>query len=105
MLIVASCAGLLIWGFAISPAPSPTTYNRISDQQTLDALRDDIVLNGFACEKVTYASVKGMSPYGIENIAMCGPAGSSDVYKGQQYAVYPERRRVEICKPGTFGVC
>jgi tetratricopeptide (TPR) repeat protein len=75
-----------------------------SNPYYLEAIHELVTRSGYECPQVQNLWVRGTSPLGAKLEALCGPRGSTDVYPVLHYTVYPERLRVDVCKPfGMFG--
>ena len=65
----------------------------------LQGIKQLISLRGYECAQVSKLWVRGMSAYGSKLEALCGPLGTTDSYAAQHYAVYPDKLKVNVCKP------
>lgn len=64
------------------------------------AIRQLIIASGYECPKVSELWLRGMSPYGNKLEALCGPNNKSGgSYVALHYAVYPDKLKVNLCKP------
>jgi hypothetical protein len=67
--------------------------------QYLQGIKQLISLRGYECAQVSKLWARGMSAYGSKLEALCGPLGTTDSYAAQHYAVYPDKLKVNVCKP------
>ena len=70
----------------------------------IEAVRQLISSSGYECPRLASLVVRGRSPYGMRLQALCGAADSDKVYPELHYAVYPDRHRIVVCKPYSFGL-
>lgn len=64
-----------------------------------EAVRQLIVSHRYECPRIGMLWPKGESPLGTKLQVLCGPVGSTDLYRALHYIVYPERLSVVVCKP------
>jgi hypothetical protein len=58
----------------------------------LHDVRELILSSGYDCPRVSILWLKGESAFGTKLEALCGPQGSTDLYKAQHYSVYRSHR-------------
>jgi hypothetical protein len=113
--LAASVLVLLAWCTSSLPDPKTDTATPSSAEDPLDLLHNKKFLakapeyprtiaqlierSGFSCPRLAMLTLHGPSPYGDRLEALCGPAGEGGAYPDLHYAVYPDKLKVELCKP------
>ena len=113
--LAAALVGGLAWWVVSAPdgTPKPDTPAGVEDPADLlrnkgflakapeypKTITELIERSGFSCPRLALLKDRGPSPYGLRLEALCGPSAGGGAYPDLHYAVYPDKLRVELCKP------